>query len=33
MEYGTIYGKKYSVQTDYGQWDKDFNLDTLEQFV
>ena len=24
MRYGTIYGKKYCVKTDYGNWDSDF---------
>lgn len=33
MKYGTIYGKKYCVKTDYGDWDKDFTIDTLELFI
>lgn len=33
IKYGTIYGKKYSVRTDYGDWDKEFTLETLEKFV
>ena len=33
MKYGTIYGKKYCVKTDYGDWDKDFTIDKLEQFI
>ena len=33
MRYGTIYGKKYSVQTDYGEWDSRFTMDTLEKFI
>ena len=33
MKYGTIYGKKYCVQTDYGTWDSDFTLETLEKFI
>ena len=33
LKYGTIYGKKYCVQTDYGTWDSDFTLDTLEKFI
>ena len=33
MKYGTIYGKKYCVKTDYGDWDKDFTIETLEQFI
>ena len=33
MRYGTIYGKKYCVKTDYGDWDKEFTVDTLDYFV
>lgn len=33
MKYGTIYGKKYCVQTDYGEWDKSFTMDQLEAFI
>ena len=33
MNFGSIYGKKYSVKTDYGDWDKDFNMDILENFI
>ena len=33
MKYGTIYGKKYCVQTDYGAWDSDFTLEALDEFV
>jgi site-specific DNA-methyltransferase (adenine-specific) len=33
MKYGTIYGKKYCVQTDYGNWDSDFTMETLEKFI
>lgn len=33
MRYGTIYGKKYCVRTDYGAWDKDFTIEQLELFV
>lgn len=33
IKYGTIYGKKYCVKTDYGDWDKDFTIEQLEQFV
>lgn len=33
MKYGTIYGKKYCVKTDYGEWDNNFNIDDLENFV
>lgn len=33
LQYGSIYGKKYCVKTDYGDWDKDFTLIKLESFV
>jgi site-specific DNA-methyltransferase (adenine-specific) len=33
MQYGSIYGKKYSVKTDYGDWDSNFTLETLDKFV
>jgi len=33
MKFGSIYGKKYCVQTDYGAWDSDFTLETLDRFV
>tara|TARA_Y100000385_G_scaffold289012_1_gene357202 strand:- start:3241 stop:4113 length:873 start_codon:yes stop_codon:yes gene_type:complete len=33
MTYGDIYGKKYAVKTDYGQWDKNFSMNLLDQFV
>lgn len=33
LKYGTIYGKKYCVQTDYGDWDKEFTVDTLDTFI
>jgi len=33
MKYGTIYGKKYCVKTDYGEWDADFTMDTLDTFI
>lgn len=33
LQYGTILGKKYSVKTDYGDWDKNFTLEILEEFV
>lgn len=33
MKYGTIYGKKYSVKTEYGEWDKNFTMEILEQFI
>ena len=33
IKYGTIYGKKYSVKTDYGDWDSQFSLETLELYI
>lgn len=33
LKYGTIYGKKYCVKTDYGEWDREFTLETLEIFI
>jgi site-specific DNA-methyltransferase (adenine-specific) len=33
MKYGTIYGKKYCVKTDYGEWDMEFTMEKLEQFI
>ena len=33
LRYGSIYGKKYAVKTDYGDWDKNFTLELLEKFV
>lgn len=33
LKYGTIYGKKYCVKTDYGDWDKEFTVDTLDTFI
>jgi site-specific DNA-methyltransferase (adenine-specific) len=33
IKYGTIYGKKYAVKTQYGDWDSKFTIDTLERFV
>lgn len=33
IKYGSIYGKKYCVKTDYGNWDSDFTMQTLENFV
>lgn len=33
MKYGTIYGKKYCVKTDYGEWDNNFKIEILEQFI
>jgi len=33
MKYGTIYGKKYCVKTNYGEWDTEFTMDKLEEFI
>lgn len=33
LKYGSIYGKKYAVVTDYGSWDSEFTLETLNLFV
>ena len=33
MKYGTIYGKKYSVKTNYGTWDEQFTMNDLEEFI
>jgi site-specific DNA-methyltransferase (adenine-specific) len=33
LKYGTIYGKKYCVKTDFGEWDSDFTMEILEQFI
>ena len=27
------YGNKYAIQTDYGDWDSNFTLDILNQFI
>ena len=32
LKYGSIYGKKYAVRTNYGEWDSEFTLETLDQF-
>jgi site-specific DNA-methyltransferase (adenine-specific) len=33
IKYGTIYGKKYCVKTDYGEWDSEFTMDVLDRFI
>jgi DNA modification methylase len=33
LKYGSIYGTKYAVTTDYGDWDSQFDLETLGKFV
>lgn len=33
IKYGTIYGKKYAVVTDYGDWDSSFTMESLKYFI
>jgi len=33
MKYGTIYGKKYCVKTDFGTWDSEFSMELLDGYV
>lgn len=33
LKYGSIYGTKYCIQTNYGNWDKDFTIDKLHETV
>lgn len=33
LNYGSIYGKKYAVITDYGDWDSTFTLEILKKFI
>jgi site-specific DNA-methyltransferase (adenine-specific) len=33
IKYGSIYGKKYCVKTDYGEWDSEFTMVQLEEFI
>jgi len=33
LKYGSIYGKKYAVTTDYGDWDSQFTIEKLELFM
>ena len=33
QKYGSIYGKKYSLQTRYGDWDENFSLELLDMFI
>ena len=33
LKYGTIYGKKYCVKTDYGEWDVEFTIEKLEKYI
>lgn len=33
MNYGTIYGKKYAIKTDYGSWDSEFTMEQLNEYI
>ena len=33
MKYGSIFGSKYSVQTEYGDWDTTFTMEKLDTFI
>ncbi len=33
LKYGTIYGTKYCVKTDYGDWDKEFTVEKLQEYI
>jgi site-specific DNA-methyltransferase (adenine-specific) len=33
INYGSIYGKKYCVKTNYGDWDNNFTLEQLDKFI
>jgi site-specific DNA-methyltransferase (adenine-specific) len=33
LKYGSVYGSKYSVQTEYGEWDTSFTMDKLDEFI
>ena len=33
LKYGTHLGKKYTTKTDYGEWDKNFTINNLENFI
>ena len=33
LKYGSIYGKKYCVSTDYGDWDTNFTMDILDNYI
>ena len=33
MKYGSIYGKKYCVKTNYGDWDNNFKIEDLDKFI
>jgi site-specific DNA-methyltransferase (adenine-specific) len=33
LKYGSIYGKKYAVRTNYGEWDSEFTMEQLQLFT
>jgi site-specific DNA-methyltransferase (adenine-specific) len=33
LKYGSIYGTKYAVTTDYGTWDSEFKMEEMDEFV
>ena len=33
IKYGTIYGKKFGIKTEFGIWDTNFTMELLEQFI
>lgn len=33
IKYGSIYGKKYCVRTQFGDWDSDFTMDVLDTII
>ena len=33
LKFGSIYGKKYAVITNYGDWDNNFTMEILEKFI
>ena len=33
LKYGSIYGKKYAVKTNYGDWDSEFTMEKLQTFI
>ena len=33
IKYGNTSGNKYAFKTDYGEWDKEFTINKLEEFV
>ena len=33
LQYGSIYGKKFAVNTKFGEWDEKFTVEILEEFV